>query len=679
VLWIRRREVLVLLDGSLMEMSLSVRRGPIRKHWERTGALLLALAVVVLLATVFAPRTSSGRLAFLLPATVLNALCTAFGFQARFMLQARREHRETSGVLDATEREFQSIFDNALDGILIFDDDTTCLEANPAALTLFGTERNEMVGRSFRECHSPVDHIATIWELFLDRSRQHGELQFARPDGARVFVEYTVTANYLPRRHVAILRDISVKKHAEAALRDSDERFRQMARCIREIYWLLDAETKRIIYANEAYETITGRSLASLRANPSSYQEMLHPEDRVRFQTRLNEAATTGELDEEFRIVRPDGVVRWLSVRGFPVRDSEGVIRRLVGISQDISARKSAEEEMAKSLLTAESSRAEADAFRKITLALTQNLRMDCVLDTLLESLLQLIPCESARILLVEADTRLFVEREVQHSESGRHPPKCPDTLDATDIRFLMRVLTTKKSVLVPDTAEEPQWSDFRGHAHLGSWLCVPLIADQQVLGLLSLGGTNARTFTQDHLRLAKSLAIPAAVAIQNARLYERAEIYSVELEQRLAELESTKQALQRAQQRNALSEQRFTKVFRSSPIAFSITTMDEGHFIEANEAFEMRCGYTRQELLSRAVVDLAFWDSLSERSLLLDEVRRVGHVRNRPRRFRRRFGQVLETLYSADIIEFGGQPCIFAVSEEVHDRSREGRANSND
>ena len=74
-----------------MEMLLSVRRGPVRKRWERTAVVLLVLAVVVLLAAVFAPQPSSPRLAFLVPATVLIALSTVFGFQAQFMLQANRE------------------------------------------------------------------------------------------------------------------------------------------------------------------------------------------------------------------------------------------------------------------------------------------------------------------------------------------------------------------------------------------------------------------------------------------------------------------------------------------------------------------------------------------------------------------------------------------------------------
>jgi PAS domain S-box-containing protein len=648
----------------------SIRNESALRRWVRAGLLLISFAVVVLLVATFGPRSYSGPLSSLLLALVLIALCVAIVLQARFMIQARDEQRETAGVLDATEREFQSIFDSALDGILILDDRGICLETNPAALALLGAQRNELVGQSIQKFHSPVDDFENAWMRFLDRKEVHGEAQLIRQDRERILVEYTAKANYLPGRHVAVLRDITVRKQVEAALRESDERFQQMANNIGEIYWMLDAQTKHVIYVNPAYETITGRSLASLRDNPASYQETFHPEDRVRVLTRLDEATRTGQFDEEFRIVRPDHVFRWVSVRGFAVRDSAGVIRRLAGISQDITARKLAEEQMAKNLALAESAWAEADAFRKTTLALTQDLRMDCVLDTLLESLLKLIPCESARVLLVETDTHLFLERELQHPETNRRPPKCPNTLDAKDSRFLMQVLVTKNSVLISDTNEEPEWPGFKGHAHMRSWLCVPLVASQQVLGLLSLGDTRPHFFTHEHLRLAKSLAIPAAVAIQNARLYERAEIYGTELEQRLADLNETEQALQQAEKSRTLSEDKFTKVFKSSPIAFSITTEAEGRFIDVNEAFERRYGYSCAELVGRTVFDIGVWDNPGERPEMLDQVHEQGRVRNRITRFRTRSGELLDTIYSADIIELDGQRCVLAVSEDLPDRT---------
>jgi PAS domain S-box-containing protein len=653
-----------------MKIFPSIRHESARRRWVQAGLLLISFAVVVLLGAVFGPRSYNGPLSSLLLTLVLIALCLSIIIHVRFLILARHEHRETAGVLDATEREFQSIFDSALDSILILDDRGICLEANPAALALLGAQRNELVGHSIQKFHSPVDDFENAWKRFLDRKDEHGEAQLIRQDGAVVFIEYTAKANYLPGRHVAVVRDISLRKQAEAALRASDERFQQMADNIQEVYWMLDAETKHVLYVNPAYETVTGRSLVTLRDNPTSYQEIFHPEDRVRVLTQLDEATRTGHLDEEFRIVRPDHVVRWVSVRGFPVRDSAGVIRRLVGVSQDISARKSAEEQMAKNLALAESAWAEADAFRKTTLALTQNLRMDCVLDTLLESLLKLIPCESARVLLVETDTHLFLERELQHLEGNRRSPKCPNTLDAKDSRFLMKALVTKNSVLIADTNDEPEWSSFKGHAHMRSWLGVPLVASQQVLGLLSLGDTHAHFFTHEHLRLAKSLAIPAAVAIQNARLYERAEIYGTELEQRLADLNETEQALQQAEKSRTLSEEKFTKVFRSSPIAFSITTVAEGRFIDVNEAFERRYGYSCAELVGRTVLDIHVWDNPDERPRMLNQVREQGQVRNRITRFRTRSGELLDTIYSADIIELDGQQCLLAVSEDLPDRA---------
>lgn len=523
-------------------------------RWLRVGSILISFAALTLLATAFGAHFYSGRSFSVLLTLVLIALCVAIALHVQFLLLTRREHRDTVSVLDATERQYKSVFDSTLDGILILDDQGVCLEANPAALTLFGTNNEELVGQPIEKFFAGVGDFKDIWNRFLDRMSEHRETRILRGDGEAIFVEYTAKAHYLPGRHVAVLRNITRRKQSEEALRESEERFRQMASNIQEIFWMLDAENMKVLYVNPAYETITGRTCESLEEDPKSYEEVIHPEDRVRVLSRLGESVQTGQLDEEFRIIRPDNTTHWVWVRGFPVRDSAGIVRRLVGTAQDVSARKSAEEQMARNLDMAEAARAEAEAFRKTSLALTQDLSMDYVLDTLLRSLLELVPCESAIVLLVEADTRLFLAREVNNSEPGRRIPKFPATLDAKDSTFLMRVLATRNSLLIPNTAEETDWVAFKGFSHLRSWLCVPLVASQQVLGLLSLGDARPQAFTQEHLRLAKSLAIPAAVAIQNARLYERAEIFRGELEQRLADLEQAQQAIREVKQTRGAS-----------------------------------------------------------------------------------------------------------------------------
>jgi PAS domain S-box-containing protein len=89
--------------------------------------------------------------------------------------------------------------------------------------------------------------------------------------------------------------------------RESEERYRQMASHIQEIFWMLDAESRRVLEVNEAYETITGRTRRSLLDNPTSYEEIIHPEDRVQVLARLDEATRTGKFNERFRITSPMG------------------------------------------------------------------------------------------------------------------------------------------------------------------------------------------------------------------------------------------------------------------------------------------------------------------------------------------------------------------------------------
>jgi|SRR5579875_516577 len=523
------------------------------QRWLRAGSILIFVAALILLAAAFSSRLLNVFPAAVLLGSVLVALVLAIALHVGFLFVVRQEHRETARALDATEMEYKSLFDSVLDGILVFENRGICLEANPAARALLGNGHEDLAGKSIRELFAGARDFRSTWKDFVDGKCAHNEMKILRPDGTALFVEYTVKANYLLGRHVAVLRDVTKRRQAEAALRESEQRFQQMANNIQEIFWMLEVESKKVIYVNKAYESITGRSCESLSENPKSYEEIIHPEDRIRVLSRLGEFAQTGQFDEEFRIITLDGPVRWVWARGFPVRDPGGAVRRLVGSVQDITARKSAEEQIARNLDLAESAWAEAEAFRKTGLALTQNLSMDYVLDTLLESLVKLIPCESAQVLLVEAGTRLFLAREIRNSgTSGIR--ETATTLDARECRPLLHVLKTKDSLLLPDTSKEPGWSGIRGLSHLLSWLCVPLVASQSVLGFLSLGDIRAQAFTREHLRLAKSLAIPAAVAIQNARLYERAEIFRAELEQRLADLGHAEQSVGSARRINELS-----------------------------------------------------------------------------------------------------------------------------
>jgi PAS domain S-box-containing protein len=500
--------------------------------------------------------------------------------------------------------------------------------------------------------------LALVWRADLKRPDVSLFLLVALVLGICLVILFvTGLSLHLRRGHRETARVLETREHE----------FQQMADNIEEIFWTIDAESKKALYVTQAYETITGRSCRSLMENPYSYEELIHPDDRVPVLAKLLEEATqTGQFHERFRIVLPAGELRWVSVHGFPVRDGEGRIWRLVGTAQDVTAQKQAEEQVASHLALAESAWAESEALRKATLALTQDLRMDFVLDTLLQSLTELISCECARIWLQEGDTRLFVAREKLRHQTPKRTPNYPLTLDAEDIPFLQRILASQKSVLLADTKQEADWQAFKGHTHLRSWLCVPLVASQRTLGLLSVGHAEADSFTREDLRRAQLLAIPAAAAIQNSRLYECASIYGSELEKRVNDLRETKHALEQSEESRKISEDKFQKVFRSSPVAFSITTVNEGRFLDVNAAFECRYAYSRAELIGHTVHELKMWEDPADRSLMLAQLQKGGPVRNVITRLRTKSGDIKVTAYSADKIQLDGHTCILAVSEDV-------------
>jgi PAS domain S-box-containing protein len=129
----------------------------------------------------------------------------------------------------------------------------------------------------------------------------------------------------------------------DAVSKKSEARFRQMAENIQEIFWMMNPVTKEATYVSPAFEQICETPLEALHLNPTSYRELIHPEDRQRVLAGLEKLERSNRLEEEFRIVCPSGAVKWLRAIGFHVKDSAGVIQSFVGTVQEITARKEME------------------------------------------------------------------------------------------------------------------------------------------------------------------------------------------------------------------------------------------------------------------------------------------------------------------------------------------------
>jgi len=131
-------------------------------------------------------------------------------------------------------------------------------------------------------------------------------------------------------------------------LEEREEQFRQLVEHIQEVFWMVSADESRLFYVSPIYEAIWGRTCESLYQNPSSLWKAVHEKDQKRIQA-ARRAVGQKDFHEEFRIMLPDGSLRWVRVRTFPIRNAKGEVIRIAGVAEDLTEHKRIEEALTKS------------------------------------------------------------------------------------------------------------------------------------------------------------------------------------------------------------------------------------------------------------------------------------------------------------------------------------------
>jgi PAS domain S-box-containing protein len=228
------------------------------------------------------------------------------------------------------------------------------LFVNPAFTRMTGYSAAEALGQTPRMLLGPKSDRAELRQMrdALGRGESYaGETIAYRKDGT----EFQMERQVVPLRNssgtvthfLGIQRDITARKQAETALRESNEKFHQLAENITDVFWIRTPDMREVQYLSPAFERIWGRSRESLYANPQQWAEAILPADResvrAAYATLMGAAPT---ISVEYRIAQPDGQVRWVHARGFQVRDAQDKLIRLMGIVTDITERKQAEHDL---------------------------------------------------------------------------------------------------------------------------------------------------------------------------------------------------------------------------------------------------------------------------------------------------------------------------------------------
>ncbi len=275
----------------------------------------------------------------------------ADGSVESYLVVARNitELKQAQTTLAEREQFLRSIYEGSENPIFVVDvlPDGSFRRAgwNPATERLMGLTHADIAGQTVEELF-PTENAATIRQslqqcLELGRSLTFEDRWILGDREVWAVIALNPLKDSTGRvyRLIASVFDITDRKHIEAALRESEERFRQLAENVDSVFWMTDPTRKQVIYISPAFERIWGWPAGDLSAFGQRWSASIHPDDRDQLLTKLPKRIL-GLYDSEYRIIRPDGAVRWIRDRAFPIRDAAGQVYRIAGLAEDITESK---------------------------------------------------------------------------------------------------------------------------------------------------------------------------------------------------------------------------------------------------------------------------------------------------------------------------------------------------
>ncbi|MFW5665804.1 MAG: PAS domain S-box protein [Coleofasciculus sp.] len=258
------------------------------------------------------------------------------------------DRKQVEEALRTSEYLYRAMARNFPNGaIFLFDDNLRYLVADGQALTEAGHRGEALLGKTLWEV-LPPDNCALVEPLY------HAALAGVEQTQEISLGEFTYLCQSTTVRNDAgtiiagmvVTQNITERKQFEQALMDSENRFQEIARTVSQFFFVRSARSGTFLYVSPAYEKIWGRSCESLYQDPQSWQEAIHPEDSQLVLDSVSQQFQGHSVTREYRIIRPDGEQRWITADVSVVRDEAGEPLRFVGLVEDITERKQAEQSL---------------------------------------------------------------------------------------------------------------------------------------------------------------------------------------------------------------------------------------------------------------------------------------------------------------------------------------------
>lgn len=426
----------------------------------------------------------------------------------------QRKHVEQDLKLQAR------VLESMTEGVIITDHHGVILFTNPAEDAMFGYEPGELIGQSVTLLNDyPAEQSERFVAELVARLETEGaytlEVRNRKKDGTPFVTRARITGLELNGQNywVCVQEDITEQQRAEAQLRESELRFRQLAEHIQDVFYIRDPHQAAVLYISPAYEEIWGQPCDELYHNPDAHLSAIHPDDLPRVLDAMARQREGTATAEEYRISQPGRFTRWIRDRAFPVLDAAGRVERICGIAQDITSRK------------------QYESMLHFLAEASETLASLVDLETTLQKLAQFaVPtfADWCAVYLVEPDQTLRCvatahvdpEKVAWASRFHQEYPPAP---------HLSRVLQTGAADIVQEVSDEhlvqvaqdEEYLRILRELGLKSYMSVPLMGREGTVGVLTfLAAESGRRFSYEDLSVAEDIAHRASIALENARLY---------------------------------------------------------------------------------------------------------------------------------------------------------------